>query len=163
MDGYFCIRCRAPSSQCRDAVVASATVRRIPSEELRRCVIAVACIAQSALCVAKQIQLSTRQIEARGELCPRKKRWSERGETPPRENLRRRRPASSCVKRSITYARESTARGRRNRRSPSDYPRRGAPASGFPRRESQQRQRAARRGVALDIRRPNGHARFAAP
>jgi hypothetical protein len=162
MNGYFFVRDRARSSECRDAVVASATVCEFLRKNRRRCVIAVACIARPALCVAKQMQLSTREFEARGELCQRKKRWSERGATRPRENRRRRRRASSCAKRSTMCARESTARARRSRRSPSDCPRLGAPGSRFRRKEGRRRQRAARLGVARDVRRPNGRARFVA-
>ncbi len=68
--------------------------------------------------------------------CQSGKQRSARAGTRGRESRRRRRPASSCAKRWSTFAKASTARDRRSRRSRLDCRRLGAPECACRRRRA---------------------------
>ena len=83
-------------------------------------------------------------------LCQPRAQLRRRSATFPRESAPRRRPASSCARRWTTFARGSTARARRSRRSPSGSPRPGGRAC----RSSRRRADAPRRAPGARRRSP---------
>ena len=85
--------------------------------------------------------------------CRKRKHCDVPAPTNARGSRRARKLVSSCVKRSITCAKENTAHDRRSRRSRSDSPRPAAPASIFlPHLRARASQRNEARGQQRDAR-----------
>ena len=82
-----------------------------------------------------------------------------RGGTSGKANRRARRPASSCTRRSTGSAAARMARARRGRRSPSAFPRRGAPVSTCRRRGRERPRRARARAPGTPMRSAKADAR----